>query len=370
MRVLIIHHEARCFAGAEKLLVDFLDALVRSDCEVAIALVRGSELDQRISPGIARIFLADSSRFSVAALVGQVRTLRSSHRAAHFDLVHGWSARDWELATLLPHLLAIPSVGTLHDHPQASFITAKRQRVMRVCARWGFDRVICVSEAVKAACLQSGYPSHKLVTVLNGVPCPETRHRSNPPEIFRLGFLGAFCERKGLRGLFEMVSQLRPLTTRPWKLILAGAAQDDESRALVEEIRGRYASRDWWAQVEWRGWISSPMQFLEGIDLLICPSSQFEPFGLVLCEAGLARIPVLATRVGGIPEIVRPDETGWLIEAGDWSRGARLLAEAMAQPEVCRELGERGCQRIREHFSIEKMAGQYLRLYSTVRRDE
>ncbi|MBI3415079.1 MAG: glycosyltransferase family 4 protein [Verrucomicrobia bacterium] len=369
MRLLLIHPEARCFAGAEKLLVDFLAAWPRGEDSITLAVVRGSELDSRAPVDISRLFLPDNHRFSVAALAGQLRAVVREQRHARFDLIHGWSARDWELTALARTCLRVPAVGALHDHPQASFITPKRRRLMRWCVRWGLDRLICVSQAVQSACVEAGYPAAKLAPVLNGIPCPETPLRPMQMGAMRLGFLGAFGERKGLRGLFEMISELARLTMAPWKLVLAGAAQDDEGRRMMEEIRRQYEPSDWWPHVEWRGWVAAPMEFLKEIDLLICPSSQFEPFGLVLCEAGLARIPVLATRVGGIPEIVRHAGTGWLIEPGDWSGGARILAEALRQPERCRDFGEAGNARVRQLFTIEKMVVQYRELYSKVCHD-
>lgn len=334
-----------------------------------LALVRDSELDGRAPADIPRLFLPDNSRFSVASLVGQLRVVARQQRHLRFDLFHAWAARDWELTALARTVLRVPAVGTLHDHPRAGFITLKRQRLMRWCARWGLDRVICVSQAVRMACLDARYPAAKLAAILNGVPCSETPVRPTHTGTMRFGFLGAFGERKGLRGLFEIISGLAHLTTQPWKLVLAGAAQDDEGRRLMEEIRRQYETSDWWPRVEWRGWVRAPMEFLKEIDLLICPSSQFEPFGLVLCEAGLARIPALATRVGGIPEIIRHGETGWLIEPGDWSGGAKILAEAMAQPGRCRQFGEQGNARVRQRFTIEKMLVQYRELYSNILSD-
>lgn len=369
MRLLFIHPEARCFAGAEKLLVDLLAAWPRESDSLTLALARGSELDRRAPADIKRLFLPDNNRFSAKSLAGQLRVLVREHRHAGFDLLHGWAARAWELTALARMVLRVPAVGTLHDHPQASFFTLNRQRLMRWCVRWGLDRLVCVSQAVNTACVECGYPAGKLVTILNGVPCPETPARPLRTGTARLGFLGAFVERKGLRDLFEMVARLARLTTQPWTLVLAGAAQDAAGRRLAEEIRQQYGRETWWPRVEWRGWVSSPMEFLQEIDLLVCPSSQFEPFGLVLCEAGLARIPALGTRVGGIPEIIQHGETGWLIEPGDWNAGAEILMEAMAQPELCWKLGERGYARVRQLFPLEKMVVHYREFYSSLAND-
>jgi len=299
----------------------------------------------------------------------QARAVASLNRQTPFDILHGWAARDWELTGLAGALTRLPTVGTLHDHPQASFISSKRRLLMRWSVRWGLRRLICVSNAVREACLKAGYVSDKLVMIHNGIPTESAITRLPCTGITRLGFLGAFSERKGLRGLFEIADYLDKLSPDSWELFLAGSVLDDAGERMLEEIRCQFGQRKWWSRVRWCGWVSNPLSFLQNIDLLICPSSDFEPFGLVLCEAGLASVPVVATTVGGIPEIVQHGRTGWLFESGEWMQAARLIAELHCRPTVLREAGECGRERVREEFSNKKMAVHYFKLYTKITRN-
>src|SRR5262249_60477007 len=99
----------------------------------------------------------------------------------------------------------------LPDHPHAPALSPRRRRLMRAAARWGLDRIVCVSSAVRRECIAVGYPAARLAVVRNGLPDtpapPGPRGEPSPP---RLGFLGTFSERKGMRGLIEMAS--RPAT--------------------------------------------------------------------------------------------------------------------------------------------------------------
>src|SRR2546423_11345505 len=124
--------------------------------------------------------------------------------------------------------------------------------------------------------------------------------------------------------------------------------------------------KPWWPRVEWSGWVHKPIEFLKSVDLLIVPSSQFDPFPTVLLEAGTAGTPVLAAKVGGVEEIVVPDQTGWLFEPGNWRQAAGILARVLAAPDQLRRAGRAAFRRVGREFTIGQMVDNYLRVYSTV----
>lgn len=366
MRVLVIHPEAKYFAGAEKMLMHFLEGLKASKHEVTVALVKGSKLAGSFPGGVTQTYIDDNQAFSLRALKRQLTELRKRHHETPFDLVHGWAARDWELTALLGRFTRRPTVGTLHDHPQGGFISRKRQLLMRWSARWGLRKVICVSQAVRSACLSAGYPQDKLEVVHNGLPDYQTARDAKPDSVFRLGFLGAFSERKGLPDLFSMLAEIARTTGASWEMRIAGEAQDDAGKALIARIRKQYGHWPWWHQVHWPGWVDGPTDFLRNLDLLVVPSTEFDPFPTVLLEAGRAGIPVLAARVGGVPEIVVDGQTGWLYEAGDWRQAASLVGRLIAEPEQLGKAGELARERIRKEFTLAKMVANYLTLYSAL----
>ena len=370
MRLLLIHAENRYFAGAEKMLGYYLAELAHRHLEVAVAAVAGSRVRELVPDTMRQIELVDNQRFSPIQLTRQIGQLAQAHRQARFDMVHGWTARDWELTSLWGRLARIPTLGTLHDHPQARFHSSRRQRLMRWSARWGLNRVLAVSEAVHQACLAAGYPASKLRVIHNGVPISLTGPRLRSGGPCKLGFLGAFSERKGLRGLFQMLDCLATKTPEPWELHLAGEPQDDAGVMMMSELKQKYQTQSWWPQVHWHGWVEQPQEFLKSLDLLICPSAEFDPFPTILLEAGQAGLPVVATRVGGVPEIIREGENGWLFDAGDWAQGAGQIVALLQAPGRVFEAGQRAAQRLRAEFPIAKMVAQHLEVYSTLRHDE
>jgi glycosyltransferase involved in cell wall biosynthesis len=370
MRLLIIHNEGRDFAGAERVLAHFLDGLVQTDIHVTIAAVRESRMSEVIPAGMETIWIPGNRPSSVRAIRKQFTQIVQASRRQPFDLVHGWAARDWELTALVRAALRRPAVGTLHDHPRARFISRTRQVLMRWCARVGLNAVACVSGAVRSACEQSGYQRGKLHVIHNGLPAArdsdsDSGSRARPYQK-RLGYLGVFSERKGLRGLFSILNELSSDPGVEWEMWMAGGAQDEEGEQMLRELKDTYAARDWWGRVKWCGWVRDAAEFLQSIDLLICPSSEFDPFPTVLIEAGRAGLPVLASNVGGIPEIIQDGGSGWLFEAGEWSKAAGLLQRLLMSEATIRAAGTRASERVRDEFSLTKMVAKYSELYSTL----
>jgi glycosyltransferase involved in cell wall biosynthesis len=101
---------------------------------------------------------------------------------------------------------------------------------------------------------------------------------------------------------------------------------------------------------------------MRALDAFAMPSI-WEGFGLVLLEAMAASLPIVASRVATIPEVVIDGETGFLVPAGDPEALADALATLAANPERARAMGRAGSERLRRRFSVEKMVGDTELLY-------
>jgi glycosyltransferase involved in cell wall biosynthesis len=147
---------------------------------------------------------------------------------------------------------------------------------------------------------------------------------------------------------------------------LAGEAQEDAGRKLVERIRHRFSGESWWPKVHWQGWVNEPRQFLGTLDLLVVPSSEFDPFPTVLLEAAQVGLPVLAANVGGVSEIVAEGETGLLFDPDDPRSAAVKLARLMAESKLLDQMSQRAISKANQEFSVGKMVAEYRKVYSTV----
>lgn len=113
------------------------------------------------------------------------------------------------------------------------------------------------------------------------------------------------------------------------------------------------------------GWSEDVRSHLAGVDLLVLPSRS-EGFPLTIVEAMLAGLPVVATRVGSVPEAVRDGETGLLVARDDPVALAAALRRLADDPHQRRRMGARGRRVAAASFTVEAMAGAYEALYADV----
>ncbi|MCC6233435.1 MAG: glycosyltransferase family 4 protein [Verrucomicrobiales bacterium] len=362
-RVLLLHGETIFCAGAQRMLAYFLQGTQEAGIHATLALAPSPKLEALLPPNLPTLPLPSNQRFSLPGLLRQTLAVRRLVRQHGFQILHGWTARDWELTAAAALATRCPSIGLLHDHPVAPHISPSRRRLMRLCGTHVLSRVLCVSHAVAQACRDQRYPAHRVCVVHNGIPMPPTPEPSRRGPVVRLGYLGVFSERKGLRVLFQIIDELAQHLPAGWELHLAGGTQEEAGTRLMEELKARYADRAWWSQLHWRGWITNAPAFIAEVDLLIMPSSEFDPFPTVLLEAGAAARPVLAARVGGVPEIVEDGLTGWCFDPTQPAAAARRLAQLVQQPELLHDAGAAAGVRARAQFSVSTMAAAYARLY-------
>jgi glycosyltransferase involved in cell wall biosynthesis len=143
---------------------------------------------------------------------------------------------------------------------------------------------------------------------------------------------------------------------------IVGAALFDE-KAYETEIRELAVKLGTESYVEFVGFRSDITRYMAGIDLLVHASVTGEPFGQVIIEAMACGKPVVATNGGGVPEIVLHGETGFLVPMGDAGAMAGAICQIIANPELARQLGERGRKRVAEQFTIEHTVNKVQQVY-------
>jgi starch synthase len=179
------------------------------------------------------------------------------------------------------------------------------------------------------------------------------RHGVRAPYVF---FVGRISEQKGI---FQLLEAARALPAGVQLVLCASSPDTPELLARLEAaVAGRPEIR----------WINAMLPVPEVVQLyshaagFVCPSI-YEPFGLINLEAMACGTPVVASRVGGIPEVVVDGETGWLVEPGDATALGQALREALADPERARRMGEAGRRRVEAHFSWDRIADRTLAVY-------
>ena len=101
-------------------------------------------------------------------------------------------------------------------------------------------------------------------------------------------------------------------------------------------------------------------------DVGILLSTEPEAFGIVLLEAMSRRRPLIASRIGGIPEVITDGETGLLVDPGDVDAAARAIQRLAESPDLCSAMGEAGYVRWKTHFQLARMEHDYLHYFESL----
>ncbi|MFH8386542.1 glycogen synthase [Kitasatospora sp. NPDC018058] len=311
--------------------------------------------------------------------------------AAGADVVH---SHTWytNLAGHLAKLLyGVPHVVTTHSleplRPWKAEQLGGGYALSSFCERTailGADRVIAVSGAMREDVLRC-HPQldpDRVVVIHNGVDTGEFAPDPDTAELRRLGVrtdrptvacIARLTRQKGLTHLLRAAPHLAPGT----QLVLCVSAPDTreiaaEFTAAVHEARGLGTDV---VHVEEPLTRSAVRQLLSHAAVFACPSV-YEPLGIVNLEAMACGTPVVATAVGGIPEVVVDGETGLLVPLGGddepvepdlFAKGFALrINELLADPDRARRMGRAGRRRAAEHFSWTAIAGQVHDVYRSV----
>jgi N-acetyl-alpha-D-glucosaminyl L-malate synthase BshA len=144
----------------------------------------------------------------------------------------------------------------------------------------------------------------------------------------------------------------------PSRLVMVG---DGPERVVAEDETRRLGVE---ASVSFLGKIDDVAPLLASADLFLLPS-ETESFGLSALEALASGVPVVCTRVGGLPEVVRDGETGFLCEVGDVEGMARVSLDLLRDPERWQQMSKLAAADSRARFSQEQIVTQYEHMYRT-----
>jgi len=289
-------------------------------------------------------------------LDGATRFVRTLHRQ-RADLVHTHTlAAANALSRLAARAARIPVISHLHIENNFRPSTAPILRTLDNSTARFAARLIAVSEDTRRAYEQQGYPK-RIEVVYNGVALPvnAVRYHNDPPVI---GEVARFCDVKGQRELIQALASVARA-----RLILAGRdlERDGEYQTELEREAERVGVGD---RVEF-GFRNDVGALLDELDVLALPSWT-EGLPLVVLEAMAHGKPVVATPVGGTPELVTDGETGLLVPPRDPKALAAALQRLLDDAELSRRLGEAGRRRVEERFSLDAMNRRVLQIYDEV----
>ncbi|WP_309492913.1 glycosyltransferase family 4 protein [Candidatus Hecatella orcuttiae] len=292
-----------------------------------------------------------------------------------FDIVHahGHFYNTTEMAALASKLSGKPLVITPHFQPYWAYLDRKerlaRMLYERSVARPVFQaakKIVAVSPYTKTYLVENfGVKEEKVHVVPNGLDLSrftnlpdgwEFRERFGISGLMVL-FVGHLSQRKGVRYLVQAIPQV--LKSIP-DAVFVFVGVDRGEKSLLESLIKQFGVD---SHVVFTGYMPDEelTSAYAAADLFVLPSL-FEAFGITLLEAMACGLPIVATKVGGIPHVVLDGQTGLLVEAGDASQLADALVTLLSDRALAKKMGELG-RKVAQEYGWNTVCDKILKVY-------
>jgi glycosyltransferase involved in cell wall biosynthesis len=379
-RVVFVNHTG-AVSGAEQVLINLVKGLERPAYElIAICPVEGDLGRMLRAEGVRCIPLPPvEARFAwrpgllwkaFTSLTRAIVSLRKTLAKIDPDIIHANTLRAGIAVSLASIGTGRKVVWHIHDKlPQHAFSMVIRIAVLLLRP----SRIVAVSDsAAKAFRGPFSFPG-RVVTIHNGVDLSRFPPKGADSQALRLSFgvpegtflicaVGQICARKGL---VELVSAFEQAGTQApqMHLVIAGDVVFEHERGYFNLLRIASSASQISERIHIIGHVADVSGLMQAADLLVL-NSRDEPFGLVLVEAMSSGTPVLATRVGGIPEIVQDKGNGWLIEKADTAGLAAMLLELSEKKDLLERVARHAQSVTCPQFSLERFHSDLRRFYA------
>jgi len=287
-------------------------------------------------------------------LISRDVALLHAHSAAHGSF---WRK---SLFCALARIFQVPYVYQIHSGEFPRFFDEKCGRTAKWWVRHTLNHASCVvvlTESWRNA-LSAIVPRARIEVIGNPVDIPASTDHSEKHGT-RVLFLGRLREKKGVFDLIRAVPLIRARVPNA-QFSLAGDGDIDSVRALAESLGVIDA-------IHLPGWVEGGEKeaLLRNADVLVLPS-YFEGLPVCVLEAMANGIPVVATKVGGIPDVLEDGLSGILVNAGDIDQLAVAITRVLHDTSLRARLQEAGLARVRERYAAEVVFEALRRCYGTL----
>lgn len=354
MHILHIETGRHLYGGALQVLF-LLRGLAETGCRNSLACPSGSAIASAAG-ACAQLYAVPFRGELDAAFMLRLRAIIAVDRP---DLVHVHSRRGADLwSVLAARSRGVPALITRRvDNPENSMVARLKYRL--------YSRIIAISEAIRQILLSEGIPAEMITCVPSAVdhrryamPCDREwflREFGLEPTDRTIGMIAQFIPRKGHRFLIEAAPDIIGRCPDARFIFFGKGPLQETIRMMCR--RSRIADKMIFA-----GFRTDLERILPCLDLVVHPA-RMEGLGVSLLQTAAAGVPIVASRVGGIPEIVQDNVNGYLIDLGDRGAIMRRIIELLSDPEKARRFGSVGRTIVQSRFSVDAMVKGNLAVY-------
>jgi len=354
--------------GTERQLVALAQGLDRSRFDLRVACFKrsGAFLTELEAQGVPVMDYPIRSLYGLRTVKQQLR-FAGDLRRERTQIVHAFNFYPNMFAIPAARLAGVPVVlATLRD--MGDFCAPMQRRAQRWVCRMA-HRVVANAAAIREQALKEGYEPDKVCVIRNGLDLAKfagvTDHVLQrealglPPHVPVVAVFSRLNhEVKGIHGFLEAVALVAPLH-RDARFLVVG---EGPLRAGLEAQAQRLGLQD---RVRFSGFRSDIGETMAAVSISVVPSRS-EGLSNVLLESMAASLPVIATRVGGTPEVVEDEQSGLLVPPRDPAALARAIGSLLSDPARATALGRAGRRRVEQLFQLSRMVGETESLYTSM----
>ena len=365
------------WGGAQKYVFELAVGARKAGHEVTVACGAQGELTKRLEdagvpvvsvPGLGRDIAPISDIKALISLTKLITVLQP-------DIVHGNSSKAGLVAAIAARFARVPRIiFSAHGWAFNESRPVWQKGIFAVfhlITVWLSDSVICVSEAVKRDSSWMPFSAKKMIVIPLGIapvileskgsaraklaPASNAQSALIQSSPVWIGTLAELHPTKGLDvaiAAFTLIAPQFPQTA----LLLIGEGQD--RNRLVELAKNSGFSK----RILFCGHIRHAAECLSALDIFLFPSRS-EALGFAALEAGNASLPVVASNIGGIPEVIENGVSGLLVPVNDVHGFAHALSSLLSAPELREKLGQTLHEKVLKDFSQGQMLEKTLALY-------
>ena len=360
--------------GAEVMLLNLIEEQIKLGIQPVIASIGEKKISEKPleTEAIKRGFLVKKFRMIPGPNpVGAYGVLKYAHKH-NFDLLHSHGYKGNILFGFIPKKIRkLPLLSTLHGHTSTSGLTKMRvYEWFDLCSHRFIDQMVLVNKGMLTSPRLKNRKGINFQVINNGIPIsshPNTFSASNKQDFpiinfcqksFTIGTIGRLSKEKGYDYLIKALFILRQKGIDARLVIIGEGGQRDYLEELIKE-------NNLLNHVVMSGYKEKASLYIPFFDVYVI-SSLTEGLPITLLEAMQAHVPVVATKVGGIPNILKNNESGILIDPCNPDAISQAVMALHGNKKMSDKLARSAYKMVLAGFSSKKMAMEYLNVYRNI----
>ncbi|MFD1359100.1 glycosyltransferase family 4 protein [Fictibacillus halophilus] len=363
MKILFVITKSE-WGGAQSHLYELVKDL-KSRKHVPVVIVgEDGELKERLEKINVRVIILKSLIREVRPIkdVISIIKLKSFIKRINPDLIHLHSSKAGLIGRISGRLVRKPIIFTAHGWAFTEGTSSSKRGIYILVERFvgGFtDKIICVSEFDRQIAIKNNVaPEGRLITVHNGVEnIKSITHKKKSPNniVPKIIMVARFSPQKDYKTLVEALSKVEG----KYEVLLVGEGE------LLSETQSYVRELNLTDKVHFLGMRKDIPELLDSSDIFVL-STNYEGLPLSIIEAMSKKLPVIATDVGGVSELIEQNLTGILVKNRDANGLAENIDFLIKNPKKRVEMGNAGFQKYSTEFSLQNMLTKTHEIYTNI----